>query len=363
MSHDFFTAKGSYREVTKVSRQKSNFLNYLVVSVHTFTGLCAIAILLTSTEFQQQVSVHASNNHIFQFSCFVLMICLGLAWLMIPPSQSIAADMVEIAGKIAEPETLADGLKKEITEHLDYIIKTLNTHSETSRIFSNALETAGRKLVELTSPEQLRLAIGFLIAENNKMHKETHELQSNLTTSRIQIEDLKQNLEEAEQTGLRDSLTSLWNRRAFDKILDAQIQIAPNKNSPLSLILTDIDHFKKINDRFGHVVGDEVLRLVARTISKSIKSRDMAARFGGEEFAIILPDTELVNAMQIADQLRQVLESQKWVVHHRKESIGTITASFGVAEHKFGEKKSTFMNRTDQKLYDAKSSGRNRVAG
>jgi diguanylate cyclase len=146
-------------------------------------------------------------------------------------------------------------------------------------------------------------------------------------------------------------------------MLDAQIEIAPHRNSPLSLIMADIDHFKKINDNFGHLIGDEILRLVASTISQNVKGRDIVARYGGEEFAVILPDTTLDNALIIALQIKQKLETQKWILRQRKEAIGNITASFGVAQYLQGEKKAKFLQRADEMLYEAKNAGRNRVVG
>ena len=174
------------------------------------------------------------------------------------------------------------------------------------------------------------MAIGYLITENNKMRKETNDLQSNLNESHLQIENLRENLEVAEETGMRDPLTSLWNRRAFDHMLELQVETAIKDNTPTCLILADVDHFKKINDSFGHLIGDEILRLVASTISKSVKGRDFVARFGGEEFALILPQTSLETALKLALHIRHQLEIQKWFVSKRNEPVGTVTASFGV---------------------------------
>jgi diguanylate cyclase len=345
---------------------------YMLVIASSLLGLIVITIQIssqTSSNILTYFHVSSPPFHIatasdmISFICVLGMICIGLLSLLIPESPSLASDLAEITGKIAEPNLLGSSIEKEISESLDHIIKTLRNHSEVSQAFSNALEVAGRNLIELTSPEQLRLAIGYLIAENNKMRRETTDLQSDLTTSKLQIENLRQNLEVAEETGMRDSLTSIWNRRAFDKMLDAQIEISPHKNSPLSLIMADIDHFKKINDNFGHLIGDEILRLVASTISQNVKGRDVVARFGGEEFAIILPDTKLANALTIALQIKRKLETQKWVLRQRKEVIGNVTASFGVAEYIEGEKKARLLQRTDEMLYKAKNTGRNRVVG
>jgi diguanylate cyclase len=296
------------------------------------------------------------------FGCILGLTCMTLVTLMLPDATAIEASMAQIAEKIAEPGSLVAGIEREVSINLDRIIALLKNHSEVSRIYSVSLETAGRNLIEVTSPEQLRVAVGYLITENNKMRKETGNLQSNLKESHSKIENLRENLEIAEEVGMRDSLTSLWNRRAFDKMLALQVETAPEKNSPLCLVLADIDHFKKINDNFGHLIGDEILRLVASTISKNVKGRDFVARFGGEEFALILPQTSLENALKLAMQMKHQLEIQKWVISKRNEVVGTVTASFGVAQLRPNELLQAFLGRADKKLYEAKAAGRNRIA-
>jgi diguanylate cyclase len=296
------------------------------------------------------------------FGCILGLTCMTLVTLMLPDATAIEASMAQIAEKIAEPGSLVAGIEREVSINLDRIIALLKNHSEVSRIYSVSLETAGRNLIEITSPEQLRVAVGYLITENNKMRKETGNLQSNLKESHSKIENLRENLEIAEEVGMRDSLTSLWNRRAFDKMLALQVETAPEKNSPLCLVLADIDHFKKINDNFGHLIGDEILRLVASTISKNVKGRDFVARFGGEEFALILPQTSLENALKLAMQMKHQLEIQKWVISKRNEVVGTVTASFGVAQLRPNELLQAFLGRADKKLYEAKAAGRNRIA-
>jgi diguanylate cyclase len=301
-------------------------------------------------------------QNVLIFGCILGLTCLTLVTLMLPNTTTIDASMAQMAEKIAEPGSLVSGIEREVASNLDRIIGLLKNHSEISRIYSVSLENAGRNLIELTSPEQLRVAIGYLITENNKMRKETGNLQSNLKESHLKIENLRENLEVAEETGMRDSLTSLWNRRAFDKMLALQVETSPQKNAPLCLVLADIDHFKRINDNFGHLIGDEILRLVANTISKNVKGRDFVARFGGEEFAIILPQTSLENALKLATQIKHQLEIQKWVISKRNEVLGTVTASFGVTQLRPAEQSDALLGRADKKLYEAKGAGRNRVA-
>jgi diguanylate cyclase len=302
------------------------------------------------------------SQNLIVFGCIIGLTCLNLVTLMLPQAPTIEDSMAQIAEKITQPGSMAQEIEREVSANLDRIIALLKSHSEASRLYSVSLENAGRNLIELTSPEQLRVAIGFLITENNKMRKETNDLQSNLNESHQQIENLRENLEVAEETGMRDPLTSLWNRRAFDHMLELQVETAIKNNTPTCLILVDVDHFKKVNDSFGHLIGDEILRLVSNTITKNVKGRDFVARFGGEEFALILPQTSLENGLKLATQIRHQLEIQKWFVSKRNEPVGTITASFGVAQLQLGESKDVFIGRADSKLYEAKLAGRNRVA-
>jgi diguanylate cyclase len=339
-------------------QQKHIVVLRMVLVVLAFAvGLIAAAAVIWPVWF-----AGLAPHNLLVVGCILGLMCLTLVTLMLPSTTTIEASMAHIAETIADPGSMVCGVEHEVASNLDRIIGMLKNHSEVSRIYSVSLETAGRNLIELTSPEQLRVAIGYLITENNKMRKETGNLQTHLKESHLKIENLRENLEVAEEVGMRDSLTSLWNRRAFDRMLAMQVDTAPQKNAPLCVVLADIDHFKKINDNFGHLIGDEILRLVANTISKNVKGRDFVSRFGGEEFAIILPQTSLENALKLATQMKHQLEIQKWVISKRNEVLGTVTASFGVAQLRPGEHSVAFLGRADKKLYEAKDAGRNLVA-
>ena len=127
------------------------------------------------------------------------------------------------------------------------------------------------------------------------------------------------------------------------------------------MLLLDIDLFKNFNDSFGHQVGDQVLRLVARTLTDNVKGRDIAARYGGEEFAILLPDTPAAAGMRVAESLRKSMESRDIVNKATNQSLGRITLSIGVAEYAPGESIEEIVTRADAALYDAKRTGRNKV--
>jgi diguanylate cyclase len=175
------------------------------------------------------------------------------------------------------------------------------------------------------------------------------------------VTELRKNLDNVKKEAMTDGLTGLSNRKAFDKQIRDAVEESDNIGIPVVLMMLDIDFFKKFNDTYGHQVGDQVLRLVARTLTDNVKGRDIAARYGGEEFAIILPETALPSGLKVAEVLRRSVESKEVVNKTNNETLGRITLSVGVAEYKPGESISQFIERADAALYEAKKAGRNRV--
>jgi len=156
-----------------------------------------------------------------------------------------------------------------------------------------------------------------------------------------------------------DGLTSLCNRQQLDKLLSEEIQRCQRNPRPLSVLLLDIDYFKKINDEYGHLAGDSVLRGMASALSKRMRPTDRLGRYGGEEFCAILPDTSLEGAFTFADGLRALAESCVFAADDQQIKV---TISIGVAEWQQGMQPVDMYRVADEKLYIAKRSGRNRVA-
>ncbi|HDZ07978.1 sensor domain-containing diguanylate cyclase [Pseudohongiella sp.] len=153
----------------------------------------------------------------------------------------------------------------------------------------------------------------------------------------------------------RDHLTQTLNRRGFDARLDIAFATAKRYQRPLSLIFVDLDHFKKVNDNYGHAVGDEVLRTAAQVLCEQVRDSDIVSRWGGEEFVILAPETPLAEAAQLSERLRQRL------AFFQHPEVGQVTASFGVTELASEQSERDFINHADQALYAAKGAGRNRV--
>ncbi|MCS7066828.1 MAG: diguanylate cyclase [Fimbriimonadales bacterium] len=199
--------------------------------------------------------------------------------------------------------------------------------------------------------EQQRLEI-----EKQKM--ELEQLYQQLQQANRELEAANQELlamnAVLSQAAITDSLTGLRNHRAFQESLLSLVQMAERYGQPLSLIMLDIDHFKQFNDRFGHPAGDELLRQVASLLRQSARAYDVVTRYGGEEFAILLPNTDLKEAIRVAERLRQQIAATQ-------NPHAPITASFGVASYQPGSAPAMLLYEADSALYEAKRRGRNRV--
>lgn len=174
------------------------------------------------------------------------------------------------------------------------------------------------------------------------------------------LSKLHQRIDDLERQVNTDALTGLYNRKHLNESIDQEIERTVRSRQPTSLILLDLDHFKAVNDTYGHTAGDDVLRAVAKALLNSVRKLDIACRYGGEEFAVILPGTYQLVATQVAERIRQAIASS--VITHGDFSI-PITASIGVDTFTSLTKENTeqFIERVDQLLYDAKNQGRNRV--
>ncbi|MEN8303131.1 MAG: diguanylate cyclase [Campylobacterota bacterium] len=163
------------------------------------------------------------------------------------------------------------------------------------------------------------------------------------------------NIEVLEEKASKDSLTQLFNRSKFDDVLSQEISLTNTTQTPLSIIFLDIDHFKAVNDNYGHDAGDSVLVELANILTNTTRNGDFIARWGGEEFVITLQSTTVLRASVIAEKIRESVEEYNF------KSGGSQTVSLGVSEYIYGESKESLIKRVDEALYNAKNSGRNRV--
>lgn len=190
-----------------------------------------------------------------------------------------------------------------------------------------------------------------------KANNET--LQKSLEATEQEARTLRNELEKHRRDAVTDPLTGLLNRRGLEIEMAKVFSVA--SASPSAMLVLDIDHFKKINDEYGHAVGDVVIRRIAETLNSLIPSSAVPVRFGGEEFVVLLPATSPDHACSLGEKIRQTVEKLRLVRRHDKLTIGAFTISIGVAVQSGSDSFETLFERADQALYQAKSSGRNRV--
>jgi len=201
-------------------------------------------------------------------------------------------------------------------------------------------------------------AVGYLSKNNLSYEKLVNTIDAALDKW-TRLQQAKADKKELERLANFDSLTGLYNRQAILGKLCELINHAKRYKEDFSLSMLDIDHFKRVNDRYGHLTGDEVLEKIATLIRRNIRDTDVAGRYGGEEFIIILPQADLSSALVLAERIRGIIESAEM-----KDSAGNvfaITVSLGLSSWEPGEDDHSLISRTDEALYKAKENGRNRV--
>ncbi len=254
-------------------------------------------------------------------------------------------------------KTISDRIQQAITE----LVGTLSSVQTMTSEYGDSLVDVADKIKNASTIEDLGNVVSAIVEDTKAMVQKNQNLEFQLTNSSSQVAELKKNLDNVKKEALTDGLTGLSNRKAFDKQIRDWVEDASVAGSDLCLLMMDIDHFKRFNDSYGHQTGDQVLRLVARTLIDGIKGRDFAARFGGEEFALIFPDTPMSAAIRVADSLRHAVEGKEVVNRNSNKSLGRITLSGGVAHYVKGESITSFIERADTALYEAKKAGRNTI--
>jgi len=240
------------------------------------------------------------------------------------------------------------------------LVQMSTTSGETSD-YGQVLEGLQSQLTAPDGVGEVKMLVEEVLGETRKMQERTKELETALNDSTKEISAISDHLVAAKQQALTDGLTNIANRRCFDEELSRLTAEAASENTPLCLLIGDIDHFKAFNDTHGHRVGDKVLKQVALTMTQCIKGRDLAARYGGEEFAVILPMTDLAGAEKVAEQIRTTISKKKIRLKSSGQDLGSITMSIGASIYVAGENTSALIERADQGLYEAKHKGRNQV--
>jgi diguanylate cyclase len=211
--------------------------------------------------------------------------------------------------------------------------------------------------------QEIRDAIGEIVDKTRVLGTFGKTIRQKLNETTEALKIIKKDLEQARTEATTDFLTGVANRMSFDSALAEHTNETALNGHPLSLMLIDIDRFKKFNDQYGHLIGDEVLKFMANKIKEKVRGGDLQARFGGEEFAVILPQTPIEGARIVAEGIRNFFSTSSLKAKGTSKRLGEITVSIGVASFQPGESPETLVQRTDQMLYMAKKNGRNCVAG
>lgn len=281
-----------------------------------------LAIWPKHTYYSQRV-IHAVGGVIVDYVVLTLLVCLVVNWILRRELQHPLRQIAHFAVSL-KPNELAQPLRVErhSRRHADEIDLVVSGFHQLQADLRNHIETLDATVAERTR-------------------------------------QLNEVVSEVQRLSVIDPLTGCHNRRLLDQRLPAEVERSYRYRRPLSVVFVDVDHFKRINDQWGHAVGDAVLREVAQRLQKAIRAQiDWVARYGGEEFLVVLPERDRERATEVAERLRLLIESQP-VVHD-----GTtipITASFGVSEYVSGDGVASLLARADAMLYAAKHQGRNRV--
>ena len=259
--------------------------------------------------------------------------------------------------------TLAAGAIASAGDDLDNIVYRLNNTvgeaGESAEKYGEALAHASNRLG--AGGADVEAIVGSLIAETTAMQERNTALQAELSESTSEIDTLREKLEDSKREAETDGLTGIANRKHFDRSLEELSGAAQTNDETMCMLMVDIDFFKKFNDTFGHQTGDQVLKLVARTLTDCVRDEDLAARYGGEEFSVILPGADLAKGWEIGERIRTQVSAKKIMKRSTNEDLGTITLSVGVSLYRAGEPLGDLMKRADEALYLAKGSGRNLV--
>ncbi len=254
-----------------------------------------------------------------------------------------------------------DKIGARVIHEIDDVMNVITDALGLTSDFSASLADASQRLSQAATRDHIKAVIESLVLSTHQMQQTNKALEGRLSTSKREIRDLQLNLEAIRAESMTDPLTGLGNRKYFDRAVVDAVRMAKQSGDPLSLLMFDIDHFKSFNDNYGHLTGDQVLRLVAMSLKQTIKGRDIIARYGGEEFAVVLPNTALRQALSVADNIRRAVMSKELKKKSTGEILGRVTISVGVSMLQPEDSTESLIERADACLYAAKRNGRNRV--
>jgi diguanylate cyclase len=248
-----------------------------------------------------------------------------------------------------------------IARELADILSCLRETGEETRSYGAVLNAAAAFDTGSADPALFRAMVRDLAVTTRAMSVRNQTLSAQIEQSAEQVNALQTALAHVKTEALTDALTGLANRRCFETTLARKLAAPHQEGAEFSLVFCDIDHFKRINDNWGHPVGDQVIRFVAHVLKRTAPPEALVARYGGEEFALILPRTSRAKAAEIGESARRSVSAQRISKRSSGQMIGAVTVSFGVAVQRSGDNACTLIERADRRLYAAKLGGRDRI--
>jgi len=257
-----------------------------------------------------------------------------------------------------EALTKAEGL---VAETITNVSSAATAVKDKTQGYSNEIATVASAFTTAKTAEEMKSVAAEMMMRAKKMVEENKALENRLNQSASVMQQLREEMESVRKEAMTDALTGIANRKLFDAEFYRMVNEAHAEGKPLSLLICDVDFFKSFNDNYGHQVGDQVLKLVARTLKDGVKGRDLPARYGGEEFVVLLPETKLESAEIVGNALREALAAKDIQNRATGERLGRITMSVGAAQLGSNERPAELIERADAALYSAKQNGRNKV--
>lgn len=263
----------------------------------------------------------------------------------------IALDHKEIVEKI----------RSELRSILENILEHVAHAGGQVKSFGRMIRKYSRDLNEELDVDAVSRVVEGILFETKNIVLSGEQLKDRLRATTDEVEKLSRNLDQVREQATTDTLTGIRNRRYLSTAFVEEAGQADETGRELCVIFADIDHFKSINDTYGHLIGDRVLRITAEVLRDCVKGKDLVVRYGGEEFVILLPDTPLKGALILADKICTYFRNLNWRRKDTSEFIGPVSLSFGVARYRTGETLEDLIKRADQALYKSKLDGRCRV--
>ncbi len=262
------------------------------------------------------------------------------------------------------------GRRQQIISHAHAtILQALDTmssaigeaHENTGRFAGQLRDFSALGEQQALTPQMFSQSVLVVAQQAKQSSEQLVRVQARLEESEAQVKRMSEDLEQIRSEVYVDALSGLFNRRRFDASLESLLTHALAEHEPLSLLLIDIDHFKEVNDAHGHVFGDQVIRSVSQAIKASVKGRDVPARYGGDEFAVLLPETAAAGAATIAEYIRRIIERRRVSDFSGDIEPVAMTVSIGSATLAPSDGANDLLRRADKALYQAKKNGRNQV--